>query len=221
MIKAVILDLDDTLTLTEKACFKLENDTLVAMGRPSMPRSIHLKTWGMPLFEAIAIRSPGISVRDFREHYKPLMEDAVKRGQLDIISEENLDTIDKLLELNLEVVILTSREKDELNHLLGPSHELNNRVSAFYYRNNMRYHKPDPRAFEHIEKEHGWLPKECVYVGDSVSDASAALGAGFKFIVSLESGLRTKQDFKGFAVDGFINVFPELTACIKQLEEQK
>ncbi|GEM_PF-2707710 len=33
MIKAVAIDFDDTLCLTEEATFKLENATLVRMGR--------------------------------------------------------------------------------------------------------------------------------------------------------------------------------------------
>ena len=45
-IRAVIVDVDDALCLTEEASFHLENEVLVQMGRPPMPRALHLATWG-------------------------------------------------------------------------------------------------------------------------------------------------------------------------------
>lgn len=41
MIQAVVIDVDDTLCLTEAACFDLENEVLKRMGREPMPRAIH------------------------------------------------------------------------------------------------------------------------------------------------------------------------------------
>jgi beta-phosphoglucomutase-like phosphatase (HAD superfamily) len=51
MIKAVILDLDDTVCLTEEACWNLENETLAAIGRAPIPRELHKATWGKKMFE--------------------------------------------------------------------------------------------------------------------------------------------------------------------------
>lgn len=100
MIKAVILDLDDTLCLTEEACFKLENETLEAMGRLPMSRKLHLATWGKPLFEVISVRSPGVDVDLFRNAYIPRIKRAIKDGRLDSISPQNFEAIDKLLEMD-------------------------------------------------------------------------------------------------------------------------
>lgn len=218
MIKAAILDLDDTLCLTEEACFRLENKTLVAMGRSAMNRDVHVRTWGKPLFQVIAERSPGIDVDAFRVAYTPHIKEAIASGELDKIPDENLEVIDNLVLNGMAVVILTSREHADLEHMLGVDHILNGRIEAFYYRDNMKYHKPDPRAFEHIEREHGWLPVECVYVGDSTSDAVAATGARLHFIASLESGLRTREDFDGYPVSAFIHKFTELPDAINALQ---
>lgn len=218
MIKAVILDLDDTLCLTEEVCFGLENQTLEAIGRPPMLRELHLATWGKPLFEIMPVRSPGIDMQAFRKAYVPLIKKAIASGTLDNISQENLEAVDRLLDMEKSVLVLTSREHTELQHRLAPGHDLANRVSAFYYKDNMQFHKPDPRAFAQIEHEHGWMPAECVYVGDSVSDAEAAKGAGLHFIASLESCLRTKDDFANYPVDAFIDVFPEVVAAVQSLD---
>lgn len=218
MIKAVILDLDDTLCLTEEVCFRLENETLEKMGRPPMSREIHLSTWGQPLFNILSTRSPGIDVEEFRKTYAPLLKRAIESGSLDKIPKVNLEAIDKLLTNEKSVLVLTSREHTELQHMLLPGHDLAKRVTAFYYKDNMQYHKPDPRAFAQIDREHGWKPEECVYVGDSLSDAESAKGAGLHFIASLESGLRTKSDFAKYSVDAFINVFPEVIDAILTLD---
>ena len=122
-------------------------------------------------------------------------------------------------DLGKALVVLTSREHTEIQHLLEPDHALAEYVETFYYKDNMRFHKPDPRAFEHIEHEHGWDPKECVYVGDSISDAVAARGAGLHFIASLESGLRTEEDFTDQAVDIFIPRFPDVVEAVKTLDQ--
>jgi phosphoglycolate phosphatase len=222
MIKAVIFDLDDTMCLTEEGCWKVENQTLLNMGRQQMSRAIHQETWGKKLFEeAIELRSPGIDVQEFRDAFDPVFRTAIETGQLDKIPPENLEAMDRLLDMGKALVLLTSRERIELEHLLAPDHDLASRVEAFYYKDNMQFHKPDPRAFEHIEREHGWKPGECVYVGDSLGDAKSAKGAGIHFIASLESGLRSKQDFirqQDAPVDLYIHTFPEVVEAVQQLD---
>ena len=57
-------------------------------------------------------------------------------------------------------------------------------------------------------------PIEVVYVGDSLGDANAAKKAGMHFIAVLESGIRTKNDFKQFPVDFFANKFTDILKYI-------
>jgi len=219
MIKAVILDLDDTLCLTEAACFDMENETLAAMGREPMTRATHRANWGKPLFEAIFDRSPGIDLEEFKRYYEPTIKHYTEEGLLDVIPEENYKALDRLLALGKSLVVLTSRTHTELKHMLDGGHELASRIETFYYRDNMQYHKPDSRAFAHIEVEHGRKPEECVYIGDSVTDAIAANGAGLQLIISLESGLRTREDFADQSVERFINVFPEVVDAVQSLDK--
>lgn len=115
-------------------------------------------------------------------------------------------------------MILTSRTEVEIKHLLAPAHHLASRIANFYYKDNMAYHKPDPRAFEVIERDHGFAPEQCVYVGDSPSDAAAAKGARLHFVASLESGLRSQNDFSAYPVDRFIDKFTDLYDAIVSLE---
>lgn len=169
------------------------------------------------------VRSPGIDIALFRSIYEELLPEAIASGRFDNIPNENIEALDNLIEMGKELVVLTSRTHSELAHILAADHILADRISTFYYRDNMKFHKPDPRAFAHIEAEHGWKPEECVYVGDSLGDAKASKGAGIHFIASLESGLRTLDDFESqsdYPVDGYIQIFPEVVQAVQDLDER-
>ncbi len=217
MIKALAIDIDDTLTLTEAACFDMENATLSRMGRVPMSRETHLQTWGKPLFEIITTRSPGIDVEEFKAVYHPTLAEYIDEGKLDVIPDENFRALDKLMNLGVMLLALTSRTHGELQHMLAPDHLLAERIKAFYYRDTMEFHKPDPRAFNELLAENNLKPEDCAYVGDSVGDGIASNQAGLYFIASLESGLRQREDFDAadVKVDAYINRFPEVVevAC--------
>jgi phosphoglycolate phosphatase len=219
MIKAVVIDFDDTLSMTEEACFNLENATLAKIGHSPMSRKIHKSTWGQPLYEAIQVRAPKVDVDKFWSAMPALHEEFIKKGQIDVVPVANLDVLDKLASQGKKLIILTSRSRQEMNHLLENSHPLAQRVVSFYHRDNTEFHKPDPRVFDKLLREHRLKPYECVYVGESAADAQAAIGAGFYFIASLESGLRTKKDFKNYKVAHYINKFADLYDAVVSLDE--
>jgi HAD superfamily hydrolase (TIGR01509 family) len=200
MIEAVFIDLDDTLCMTEEICFNLENETLAKLGRPPMTRGTHQSNWGMPLAEAIVERSPGVNVDEFYQFFPTVLQRYTDEGLLDQIPDENYEALDQMIKMGKSLIVLTNRNHEELKHLLEPAHE------------------PDPRVFAHIEEAHGWKPNECVYVGDSPSDAAAAKGAGLHFVASLESGLRTERDFEDYPVDVFIPSFTKLPEAVEQLD---
>jgi phosphoglycolate phosphatase len=217
MIKAVILDLDDTLLLTEEACFYMEDEVLVKMGRKPMGREIHKQTWGQALFDAIAVRSPGVDVAEFKEMYRPVIATYTAAGKFDV-PEENIQTLDELANLGKTLYIVTSREYAELEKFMDAEHHLASRVKMFYHKENMKHRKPDPRAFDELFAHTGYTPEECVYVGDSLTDAAAANGARIPFIASLESGLRSKEDFASCNVAAFVSTFPQIIDAVQHLE---
>lgn len=188
MIKAVIVDVDDTLCLTEATSFDLENEVLATMGRPPMSRDLHLVTWGEPLLEAMAKRSPGLDLDAFGPLFHDFMRRHIAAGRLDVIPPENLAALDEIVLSGRAVMLLTSRTEEEVRHMLEPDHVLAARISGVWHRNNTRYGKPDPRAFDELLAHTGLSPAQCVYVGDSPGDAVAAGGAGMAFVACLQSG---------------------------------
>ncbi|MGR6319333.1 HAD-IA family hydrolase [Micromonospora soli] len=214
MIQAVIVDVDDTLCLTEAACFDLENEVLAGLGREPMSRAVHLETWGEPLLGAMPKRSLGLDVGQFATAYQQVLRRYVIDGRLDTMAPENLHALDQLVLAGRTVMLLTSRTAAEVEHLLAPDHVLAQRVSAVYHADNTRFGKPDPRVFDELLTATGLAPQQCVYVGDSPGDAQAAAGAGLHFIACLQSGVRKRADFDVRHVSAFIHAFPELVEVV-------
>jgi phosphoglycolate phosphatase len=114
VIRAVIVDVDDTLCLTEAASFELENEVLARMGRPPMSRAVHLSTWGEVLLDAMPHRSPGLDLRRFAELFPAVHREFLAAGRLDVVPPENLEALDELVSNGRTVLLLTSRaEPDE------------------------------------------------------------------------------------------------------------
>ena len=217
MLRAVIVDVDDTLCLTEAASFDLENEVLARMGRPPMPRTVHLSTWGEVLLDAMPHRSPGVDLRRFADLFPVVHREYLADGRLDVIPPENLDALDALVAAGLTVLLLTSRTEIEVAHMLTPDHVLAKRVSGAYHQGNTRFRKPDPRVFDELLAETGFTPAECVYVGDSPGDARAAGGAGIRFIACLQSGVRRLDEFDPRYVTTTIDTFPDLVPAVHGL----
>lgn len=217
MIKLVVIDLDDTLVMTEGIAFQFENYILKLMGYPPMSRDMHLKTWGKTLKEGIEMRIPGIDgnafVTKFEEELPQLNAD---NKNVDAISERNLAALDKLKQDGLHIAILTSRTEASVVHLIDKKHPLSQHVDRYYHLGNSFYAKPDPRVFEQILKDFNLNPEEAVYIGDQPSDATCAKGAGLHFIAVLESGLRTKEDFTDIKVDAFVDTFDQVEEYIRE-----
>lgn len=216
MIKLVIIDFDDTLSLTEEACFEIENHIAEKLGFPPMTRKTHQKNWGKPVKEAILERIPGINSKAFMKVLAEILPRFVQKGKIDAISDDNIHTLKKLKNNGKHLAILTSRSFQEVEHLLDENHHLNKLIEKIYHSDNSKYLKPDPRVFDQIIVNFNVKPHEAVYIGDSLGDAISAKGAGIHFIALLESGLRAKEDFKQASVDFFAQTFPEILLYIEK-----
>jgi len=214
MIKLVLLDFDDTLCLTEEICFVMENEVAKDMGHPPMTRAAHQKNWGKLLELAITERIPGIDAKEFMNRLGGYVKRFTENGTLDAIRQENLYTLQALRSKGKRIGILTSRSLPEVTHLMHPSHPLSAHVEQFYHKDNSRHLKPDPRTFEQALVDFAVLPEEAVYVGDAVTDAIAAKGAGLHFIAVLESGLRKRAEFEHEKVDFFAPKFTDIVTYI-------
>jgi phosphoglycolate phosphatase len=223
-IKAVILDFDDTLFMTEQVAFTMENEAARRMELPPMTRDLHLATWGEPIEEAVPARFPGIDVPRFLDLYARVIVEFAASGELDALTEANITALTTLTKAGYSLFAVTSRQQGEVEHLLDASHALQKYLSAdaLYHCNRTRYRKPDPRVFDELLESAHLQPSDCLYVGDSTVDARAAKGAGMLFVACLESGLRSREDFRRHSPDGYIDKFADIPRWLaKHLETTK
>ena len=172
----------------------------------------------MKLGEAVPIRSGGVAdVERFWQLFPENYQTFVDNGLLDAVSAENITALKEIQAMHLAHFVLTSRTLAEMGHLMSDKSPLHGLIDAFYYQENMEFHKPDPRAFAHIEQLHGLKPENCVYIGDQPGDAAAANGAGLRFIANLEEGLRTEDDFRNYTIDAFISIYAELPETLHRI----
>jgi phosphoglycolate phosphatase len=216
MIKLVIIDFDDTLSLAETVFFKIENYIAKKLGYSPMTRETHRKNWGKPIEEAILERIPGIDPEAFMKIHREIFPKLVLERKVDVVSDNNIETLRKLTNDGKRLAILTNRSSHEVKHLLDKSHHLNKWIEKIYHTDNSKYLKPDPRAFDQIIEDFNVKRHEVIYIGDSIGDAISAKGAGIHFIALLESKLRTKVDFKSVNVDFFAQKFPEILSYIEK-----
>ncbi len=209
-VRMVAIDFDDTLCLTEEACFYLENYVAESMGHAPMKREAHKVNWGRPVEEAIEERVPGIDSAEFMRRLAETMPLFVAEGKFDTINPENIEILKRLKEAGKLLSVVTSRSLTEVEHLLEPTHELQVFLDGFYHKDRTVYQKPDPRVFDGMLQDFQLNPGEVVYIGDTPSDAKAATDAGMRFIAVLESGLRTEEDFQESQVDTFVQRFRDI-----------
>jgi phosphoglycolate phosphatase len=69
--------------------------------------------------------------------------------------------------------------------------------------------KPDPAPLLHAARSLGIAPRDCLMVGDSISDVTAARAAGFQ-IVCMSYGYNHGQDIRLAQPDAVIDALPEL-----------
>ena len=219
MIKLVIVDFDDTLCLTEEPTYQMESRIGLEMGLPLMDRDIHKQTFGKPIEEIIPIRIPGIDVPEFLKRLEQAIPEYIEKGILDNVLDKNLKTLLNLKSKGKLIGMLTGRNLFELKHLIAKDNPLSDIFSLSQYKDNSKYHKPDPRAFDIFFSTFSVKPQETLDIGDSINDGIASNGAGIHFLASLESKNRTKEDFNDINVEYFVNEFPELEGIVNILDQ--
>lgn len=210
--EAVLFDLDDTLTMSEPACYEMENAALIKQGQPPMQRQVHIDTWGKALPEVISERSPGVDVKRFWPDLLAIHAEWIANGEIDQIPESNVRILNTLGHAGVLLAVLTNRTFEEAKHFLEDGHVLKEIMREIYHSDSTGFRKPDPRVFDLFFQHHPHIARESVaYVGDAPSDEEAVYNAGLGHaFITLESGLRVPDNFKGGDKTTFIRDLSEL-----------
>jgi hypothetical protein len=86
-----------------------------------VPRKIlgaHKKNWGKPLDQAILEGISRLDVKSFMQRYIVVHQSYIDKKKADVITDENLEFLDKIVASKRKLAILTSRSDQEAKHLL-------------------------------------------------------------------------------------------------------
>jgi beta-phosphoglucomutase-like phosphatase (HAD superfamily) len=202
-IKAVFFDHDDTLVGTIRA--KWAQNQYVARtyyGKELTDDEIKLH-WGKPLQKMLCLLFGTDDAEDAMAKNMATHEAFPKElFAATIPTLRHIKAAGKLI----GIITATSRSSFEYDLTLhGVPREL---VDYTQTANDTAYHKPDPRVFEPAVV---WLaerqvePNEVVYIGDSLYDMEAALGAGFAFL-GVETGIVTAEQFAEQGANSIQNI---------------
>lgn len=192
-IKVVLFDHDDTIVATIQAKWAQHKYIAKTFYDKDLSDDEIRVHWGKPLTVLIRLlyetenidMAMSYNIATRKDFPKSLFDDSIK-------------TLTSFRKAGLKVGLVTATT---LSSLENDFKTLNISKHLFDYiqtEDDTNYHKPDSRVFQPTIEwlaEQGIKPSEVAYVGDSLKDMAAAVGAGFHFI-GVCTGLITLEEFE-------------------------
>src|SRR3989344_1899252 len=188
MIKAIILDVDNTILDTGDIFAKTHQQTAKEMGL-NIPELKEIKQYfGVPFIKFCPKLWPKSKCKKFLSlSLKKLKSKKVKSIPYAV------STV-KLLSKTYPLGLISSKERVLMYPHLSQI-KLSTKFFKFIYSfNDLKYCKPDPRVFSKALKRFNFKRNDILYVGDSIYDYLAAKRAGLSFVAVL-TGFHKKNDF--------------------------
>lgn len=194
MIKAVIFDFDDTLARSWEQKWAHHKYTAKESYGIELTDEVLGRHWGEPFDQLVG------NLYNHSDDVEKMMAENQSSKDLfpKLIMDGALEVVSTLRAQNLTLGIITSTMTDFVKKDMT---QLGLDVNDFFHiqgADDSPAHKPDPRVFEEILDKlaaQDITKNEIVYVGDSVLDCQAALGAGIHF-VGVTTGLDTKESLE-------------------------
>jgi beta-phosphoglucomutase-like phosphatase (HAD superfamily) len=213
MIKAIIFDLDDTLLKTRQTKYQALKYAGKHFYNLDISDEILDKHWGKPYLEFMGEVFEHV---DTPEHISNNHKSTVKNFP-NIAYADASETIETLV-LKYKVCILSSASKSLVEYDIESSGLPLKKFTYIQSAEDTDVHKPDPMVFAPVVRilsKYDIGLDEIVYVGDMLSDAKAALGAGLHFI-GIAGRTTPKNDFDTLGVPTVVSL-SELIDMIRQL----
>lgn len=213
MIKAVVFDLDDTLTKTSETKYDALKFAASNFYKLELTTEIIRSHWGKPYKQFMKDLFGEVDTIDsIIDNYYSI------RGQFPSAAHENAVQVVQELSRSYFLGLVTATAKNLAeDDLIAAGFD----ITLFDYvqtSEQTSVHKPNPKVFEPISKilkKKNILPSEVVYIGDSLSDYEAAKGNGFHF-VGMSGRTTSHEKFHkiSFATDHFSKL-PKIIKSIR------
>ena len=188
MIKAIILDSDDTIINFSSVAAPVMQKAARNL-KLKVPKEQEInKLWGRSLFFMIDHFWGKQNYTKFRREYLKI----ISKHKFKEIKGANI----VLKELNKKYILgIISAKPRNLMFKHFKDADINKKLFKFMLSaDDTKYHKPDPRVFNDAIKLLKIDKEEILYVGDTLVDCVAARFAGFNFVAVL-TGSYTRKEF--------------------------
>ncbi len=201
MVRAYVFDFDGTLIATVSSIWKEFQRVTSVLGLEDRTYKEFSQQVGRPWIKVLHGLWPDLDIDAFNREYDnshEVTEPIPGVGEaLSILSERFI------------LAILTSRGNDTLDLLKSGARLDDTLFKHVFHRENVPYHKPDPRVFSYISSELGVGISDLTFVGDSIIDAECAINAKVDFIGVL-TGAASRDDFKAVGVSNILESVSEI-----------
>lgn len=204
---SLALDLDDTLLKTYPVKWEQHKAAAERFYGKTLSEDTIRRHWGKPTTELVReYYDADDTIENMVANYRSLDDSFLKS-----LHEDAVGVLDQLSRRKVFLGLVTNATRDtaiaDLSRL-GVPINLFNRIQAF---DDTQAYKPDPAVFEALllALARNGITDRILYIGDDLTDYSAAQVAGIDFI-GVTTGLRTKDEFKRAGVTKTINRLSEL-----------
>lgn len=191
--KAILFDHDDTLVNTIDAKWAQHKYIAKTFYDKELTNADIQPHWGKPLSILLKLLYTTDNIDIAMSYNIATREQFPKR-----LFNDTLKTLKNLKKMGIRIGLLTATVKLSLQHDFATLKIPPKLFDYVQTEDDTNYHKPDPKVFQPALS---WLetleihPSQALYVGDSLKDMQAAVGAGLQFI-GVTTGLTTIQEFR-------------------------
>ncbi|MDI3542997.1 MAG: hypothetical protein PWP57_600 [Candidatus Atribacteria bacterium] len=198
MIKAVIFDIDGTITDTNPLFLRSLSQTFREFTGVDKPDSFFIFTLGIPSPETLkTLKIPSEVGRAFVARWQDLIRAGIKEVQLFPGVRE---TIENLYQEGIKMALVTSKIRSEMSYQFD-QFMINRFFETIICAEDASRSKPYPDPLLLALDRLGVKNNESIFVGDSIYDIQAAKGASIPFALAswgaleLEKVLKLRPDF--------------------------
>lgn len=205
-IKAVLFDLDGTLIDTAPDLTYALNQLRQEQRMPELPISTIRCIANLG---SKAMLKQAFDMEESNPAYPALRQKFFTLYQKHILDSTQLfPNVEKVLayldERNIPWGIVTNKLTKHAKELLSGL-GLIRRTDCLICGDTLAKSKPDPLPILHACNMLGVKPKDCLYVGDAVTDVIASKAAGTKSLVALYGYIHHDDDPRTWQADGYVN----------------
>ncbi len=213
MSKAVLFDFDYTLVDSSRAVIACVNHALQELGHEKAESDAIRRTIGKSLQVTYNLLTGDESIEKAEKFLKLFVAraDAVMTD-MTVLIPSALDIVRDLRMAGYRTGIVTTKYRYRIEEILERN-SIPSPADVIIGGDDVTHTKPHPEGIVTAMRKLSVTPENTIFVGDSLADAGAAIGAGVRFIAVL-SGVTCEEEFAEYNPHAIISDMTQLPAIL-------